>query len=67
MKKKVEMQDLGKEQRRLNLKMVHPFLKQDFRLLDKKETKSEKVFRELFGEDEPIELWKLDAIYEYQK
>ena len=45
----------------------HPFLKKQFRTLDKKELKSVEVFEELFPNSPSIDLYKLRAIYEYQK
>jgi hypothetical protein len=48
-----------------NLREVHPFLNQKFRTIYKDEIKSEIVFKELFP-NEPIELYKLDAIWKYQ-
>lgn len=47
--------------------LIHyfPFLKKEFRKLDKKELKSKETFEELFP-NEPIEFSKLKAIYYYQ-
>lgn len=66
MKKNIEMKDLGKSNKKEHLKMVHPFLNKEFRPIDKKELKDEKVFKELFGEEMPVEFFKLKAIYEFQ-
>lgn len=66
-KKNLKLQELGKAHTKEHLKRVHPFLRKDFRTLDYKETKSKEVFVELFGESEPVELWKLRAVYEFQK
>ena len=66
-KKKIQMNDLGKVHVKEHLKMVHPFLKREFRLLDKKELNNKEVFVELFGESEPFDASKLRAVYEYQK
>lgn len=43
-----------------------PFLKKEFRQIEKKELKSEKTFKELFP-DEVVDFSKLKAIFEYQK
>jgi hypothetical protein len=48
-----------------NLREVHPFLNKKFRTVYHDEIKSETVFKELFP-NEPIELYKLDAIWKYQ-
>jgi len=66
MKKTIAMKELGKSPKKEHLKLVHPFLNQEFRILEKKEVNSEKVFKELFGEETKVELWKLRAIYEVQ-
>jgi len=66
-KKVIEMKDLGKSHIKKHLKMVHPFLKREFRTLEKKELTSKEVFIELFGEKEIFDASKLHAIYEYQK
>lgn len=64
-KKKVIMKDLGKAHTKEFLKNYHPFLRNDFRIVLKTELKSDKVLKELFGEDE-TEFYKLDAVYAYQ-
>jgi len=56
---------LGKHEQKLFLKSKFPFLKSDFRALDKKEIKSEKVFKELFGDIDFVDGW-LQAVYFYQ-
>lgn len=61
------MKNLGRQHVKDMLRNVHPFLKKAYRPLELKETKKEEVFKELFGENEPVELYKLRAIYEYQK
>ena len=66
-KKKVEMKNLGKAHTKEFLQMVHPFLKKEYRPLEKKELNNEEVFKELFGEEEPYYSYKLRAVYEYQK
>lgn len=66
-KKKVELKQLGKQHTKDFLLKYHPFLKQNFRSLDKKELKSVEVFNELFPNSPTIDLYKLRAIYEYQK
>lgn len=43
-----------------------PFLKKEFRTLDKKEIISEKTFKELFPEEKHFDSYKLRAIYEFQ-
>jgi hypothetical protein len=64
--KKVKLSELGRTTKKEHLQMVHPFLRQEFRTIERKELTSEKVFKELFGEETEVELWKLIAIYEYQ-
>lgn len=44
-----------------------PFLKNEFRTLDKKEITSEETFKELFPEEKHFDSYKLKAIYEFQK
>jgi hypothetical protein len=66
-KKKIQMTDLGKSHKKEHLRMVHPFLKKDFRTLEKKELNNPEVFAELFGNSETFDASKLRAIYEYQK
>lgn len=66
MKKKIKLNELGSINKKGHLRRVHPFLNQNFRTLEYKEIKSEKVFKELFGDEANVELWKLKAIYEYQ-
>ena len=43
-----------------------PFLKKEFRTLDKKEITSEETFKELFPEEKHFDSYKLKAIYEFQ-
>ena len=64
-KKKVIMQDLGKAHSKEFLKNYHPFLRNEFRIVLESELESEEVLKELFGENE-TELYKLQAVYEYQ-
>jgi hypothetical protein len=52
---------------RAALKRLHPFLNEEFRTLKEDELDSEKVFAELFKGAKKIELYKLKAIYEFQK
>ena len=66
-KKKIELKELGKVHTKDFLKMVHPFLRNEYRPLDKKELNNKEVFAELFGDSEPFDATKLRAIYEYQK
>ena len=65
-KEKIEMKELGKIHTKQHLLRLFPFLKKEFRPLDKKELKNEKTFLELFP-NEDIDYSKLKAIYEYQK
>lgn len=48
-----------------NLREVHPFLNRKFRTVYKDEIKSKEVFAELFP-NEPLQLFKLEAIWKYQ-
>jgi hypothetical protein len=66
-KKPLKMEDLGRAHTRENLRRIHPFLRKDFRKLEESELKSEEVFKELFPNDNKIELYKLHAIYVLQK
>ena len=43
-----------------------PFLKQEYRKLTKEETTSEDVFKELFPDENQIDLTKLEQIYAFQ-
>ena len=52
--------------KREHLLHFFPFLKKEFRRLDKKELKNEETFKELFG-NEKVDLSKLRAVYEFQK
>ena len=52
---------------RINLKRVHPFLRKEYRPLEKSEINSDKVFKELFPDEKIIQLYKLKAIYEVQR
>ena len=65
MKKKVQLKELGKVHTKDFLKHYHPFLKGKFRNVLSTELKSDKVLKELFGENEK-EFYKLDAVYAYQ-
>lgn len=65
-KEKIEMKELGKTHTKQHLLRLFPFLKKEFRQLDKKELKNEKTFLELFPNEE-IDYSKLKAVYEYQK
>ena len=72
-KKPLQMEDLGKAHIRENLKRIHPFLRKKFRTVQKDETHSLEVLRELFPEykDTPDEqcikgLFKLHAVYVLQ-
>lgn len=65
MKKKVELKDLGKVHTKDFLKQFHPFLRNEYRAVLENELESDKVLKELFGENE-TELYKLQAVYAYQ-
>jgi len=52
--------------KREHLLHFFPFLKKEFRRLDKKELKNEETFIELFGK-EKVDFSKLRAVYEFQK
>lgn len=65
-KQKVQIKDLKRNHIRQHLKMVHPFLNKDYRVLKATELNSKEVFKELFPLDSNIQLFKLRAIYEYQ-
>lgn len=52
--------------KREHLLHFFPFLKKEFRRLDKKEIKNEETFVELFGK-EKVDFSKLRAVYEFQK
>ena len=64
-KQKVQIKDLKRNHIRQHLKIVHPFLKREFRKIKATELDSEETFKEFFLE-EKIEFYKLRAIYEYQ-
>jgi len=65
MKKKVKMKDLGKQYSKDFLVNYYPFLRNEFRVLKQNELKSEKVLKELFGENE-TDLNKLQVVYAFQ-
>lgn len=53
-----------------NIKMLvnlFPFLNNDYRELKKAELESEKVFKELFPDNDKIDLGLLTAVYRYQR
>lgn len=56
---------LGKHEQRLFLKSKFHFLSNEYRLIEKKEINSEKVFKELFGDIDFVDGW-LQALYFYQ-
>lgn len=66
-KKTRSLKHLGREQIRESLLRSFPFLRNKYRELKSTELKSEKVFKELFGENIKVEFHKLNAVYEYQK
>jgi hypothetical protein len=66
-KKNRPLKHLGREHVRASLLSSFPFLRNKYRELKPDELNSEDVFMELFGEKTKIELFKLKAIYEYQK
>lgn len=67
-KRRLKMRDLGREHIKASLRRSFPFLSSGkYRELKPDELQSEDVFKELFGENETVEMYKLRAIYEYQK
>ena len=66
-KRKVKIKEIKRDHIRISLLSNFNYLKNTYRPLKKSELKSKEVFKELFGEDEPINFTKLNAIYEYQK
>ena len=65
-KTKIKLGDsFQNETNRIHLKRFFPFLKKDFRKLDKKELNKKEVLNELFGEHE-TDMEKLKIIFEYQ-
>lgn len=50
----------------LHLQRFYPFLRGQFRTIEKKEIKSKTVFKELFGENEPFNENKLKVLYLFQ-
>ena len=65
-KKKAPLKYLGKETTRLHLKRLYPFLKTEYRAIEKKELESKSVFTELFG-DIPFDENRLKVLFLYQK
>lgn len=65
-KKKAPLKYLGKETTRLHLRRLYPFLKNEYRIIDKKEIGSKEVFTELFG-DIPYDENHLKVLFLYQK
>lgn len=59
------MKNLGKQHSKDFLTNHYPFLRNEFRTLKQNELKSEKVLKELFG-DEETDLNKLAVVYAYQ-
>lgn len=66
-KRKIKMRDLGREHIKSSLLRSFPFLRNKYRELKPDELKDEDVFKELFGENEKVELYKLNAVYEFQR
>jgi hypothetical protein len=64
-KKVIEIKDLVKERKQIQLKHYQPFLKGKFRTVLSSELRSETILKELFGSNE-TEFYKLDALYVYQ-
>ena len=65
-KTKIKLGDnFQRETNRMHLKRFFPFLKKEYRIINKADTKSEKVLKELFG-DKEADLNKLKAVHEYQ-
>lgn len=59
------MKELGKAHTKEFLRQFQPFLRNEYRVILKTELKSDKVLKELFGENE-TEFYKLEAVYAYQ-
>lgn len=57
---------LERQQRKQHFVNLFPFLRKEFRILKESEIKSEKVFKELFG-DEQIDFTKLRTIKKFQE
>lgn len=54
-----------KEKTRMHLRRFFPYLKVEYRKLDKKELKKTDTLKELFGNDE-TNIQKLKVIFDYQ-
>jgi hypothetical protein len=65
-KRKIKIKDLAKENLRANLRLVHPFLREEYRKINEDELNSYEVYTELFGGGK-FEPYKLRALYVYQK
>ena len=54
-----------KETTRMHLRRFFPYLKTEYRKLDKKELKKQETLKELFGNDE-TNIQKLKVVFDYQ-
>ena len=54
-----------KETNRIHLRRLFPFLKNDYRTLDKKDLNNKETLHEIFGESE-TDFTKLEVIFNYQ-
>lgn len=63
-KKKIELKDLGKPKE--HLLRQFPFLRKEFRKIDKKDLNNKETFTELFGNVD-YQPHFIKAIHEYQK
>lgn len=66
-KKKIQLSGLGNQHVADHLKRFYPFLKKEYRQISKNEIGKETVFRELFGNDIPLQLHFIKAIYTFQQ
>lgn len=66
-KRKLKLRDLGRGHIRASLLRSFPFLKNKYRELMPDELNDEDVFKELFGDGAKVELFKLRAVYEFQR
>jgi hypothetical protein len=66
-KKKVALSGLGSQHQADNLRRFYPFLRNQYRLISLDEIQSEKVFKELFGDNAEVNLEHLNALYQFQQ
>lgn len=65
-KTKIKLGDsFQKETNRIHLRIFFPFLRKEYRKLDKKELNRKETLHELFGQEE-TDMEKLKIIFEYQ-